>query len=231
MGHMSPNRASRCRGRPAQDNGDGVAPLPRTLPEPLIAEGAFVVLEQQSEKTSLLCVRANRCVHSPAAAAARRLFRARAALDWPCAALAPRSTAYVGGATVSLAPLVGCPYGSRFDIVSGALRRAAGPPALVPRADLAADERSNKHLLDDGSAQALDGAAIAALKRKGASGAAVVDALVASSATAAARRRSARTSTWRARSASTAPQLRRCAPRRRAWRRCCSQSRPSASRT
>ncbi len=93
-----------------------------------------------------------------------------------------RSTAQLAGCTVSLAPLLGCPFGARFDVGEGALRRAAPPPP-PPRAELAADARSNRALLDDGGAQALDGAAIAALKARGASGAAVVAALVASSAT------------------------------------------------
>jgi tRNA (adenine-N(1)-)-methyltransferase non-catalytic subunit len=88
----------------------------------------------------------------------------------------------LGGASVSLAPLVGCPFGSCFTLAERALVRAPPPPA-APRADLAADERSNKHLQDDSSAQALSGAAIAALKARGATGDAVVAALVASSAT------------------------------------------------
>jgi len=109
----------------------------------------------------------------------RRLRCATLALTGGCF-LRARSTAHLSGASVSLAPLLGCPFGSCFAVgVDGRLRRAS-PAAAAPRADLEADARSNKALVDDGGAQALDAGAIAALK---ASGADVAAALAAASAT------------------------------------------------
>jgi len=60
----------------------------------------------------------------------------------------------IGGATVSLEPLLGCPFGSSFELVEGALVRASAQPPAPLATDVQADERSNKALLDDGSAQA-----------------------------------------------------------------------------
>jgi tRNA (adenine-N(1)-)-methyltransferase non-catalytic subunit len=81
---------------------------------------------------------------------------------------------------VSLAPLLGCPFGACFALGSdGRLRRSA-PASTAPAADVEADARSNKALVADPGAQALDASAIAALK---ASGADVVAALAQSSAT------------------------------------------------
>lgn len=61
-------------------------------------------------------------------------------------------TIRVGTQHVSLAPLVGCPFGASFEVVDGrlswvAVREDGGA------VDLEADERSNKQLLDDGTAQ------------------------------------------------------------------------------
>jgi len=114
---------------------------------------------------------------------------------------------------VSLAPLLGCPFGACFELADGVLVRAQ-PPAPAPP-ELEADERSNKALLDDGNAQVLRGSSglapvllwrhthsrrpaltrpprpaqaltasqIRGMRQCGASGEEIVSALVASSAT------------------------------------------------
>ena len=61
-------------------------------------------------------------------------------------------TTRVGTQHVSLAPLLGCPFGATFQVVDGrlvwiAVREDGGA------VDLEADERSNKQLVDDGTAQ------------------------------------------------------------------------------
>ena len=91
----------------------------------------------------------------------------------------------MGSATVSLAPLLGCPFGACFELAGGRLVRSAPPPP--PLDTLSEDGRSNKLLIDNGEAQPLGAAQIAGLKAGGASGADVVAALCAASATFAAK--------------------------------------------
>jgi hypothetical protein len=62
---------------PPQDNGDGVAPPPRALVDALICEGQYVVLEQQSDKSALISVRASGCVCVCASACTLRAALAR----------------------------------------------------------------------------------------------------------------------------------------------------------
>jgi hypothetical protein len=57
----------------------------------------------------------------------------------------------VGSQHVSLAPLVGCPFGSSFEVVEGNLVRCTAREEGAQ--DLEADQRSNKQLIDDGNAQ------------------------------------------------------------------------------
>ena len=52
---------------------------------------------------------------------------------------------------MSLAPLVGCPFGSSFEVVEGNLVRSTAREEGAQ--DLEADQRSNKQLIDDGNAQ------------------------------------------------------------------------------
>ena len=57
----------------------------------------------------------------------------------------------MGSQHVSLAPLVGCPFGSSFEVVEGNLVRTHVREEGAQ--DLEADQRSNKQLIDDGNAQ------------------------------------------------------------------------------
>uniref|UniRef100_A0A453DR39 tRNA (adenine(58)-N(1))-methyltransferase non-catalytic subunit TRM6 n=1 Tax=Aegilops tauschii subsp. strangulata TaxID=200361 RepID=A0A453DR39_AEGTS len=101
--------------------------------------------------------------------------------------LTPGRTVKIGDKSCSLQPLLGRPFGSLFRV---------GPSGLVPCAandkprggggadGQAQDEtRDNRSLVDNNTAQTLSSEDIEAMKREGASGDAIVEALIANSST------------------------------------------------
>uniref|UniRef100_A0A453A6Q3 tRNA (adenine(58)-N(1))-methyltransferase non-catalytic subunit TRM6 n=1 Tax=Aegilops tauschii subsp. strangulata TaxID=200361 RepID=A0A453A6Q3_AEGTS len=92
-------------------------------------------------------------------------------------------TVKIGDKSCSLQPLLGRPFGSLFRV---------GPDGLLPCQDdgkprdagAAQDEtRDNRSLVDNNTAQTLSSEDIEAMKREGASGDAIVEALIANSST------------------------------------------------
>ncbi|KAM3373547.1 hypothetical protein ACQJBY_020156 [Aegilops geniculata] len=100
--------------------------------------------------------------------------------------LTPGATVKIGDKSCSLQPLLGRPFGSLFRV---------GPDGLLPCQDdkprdgaatdgQAQDEtRDNRSLVDNNTAQTLSSEDIEAMKREGASGDAIVEALIANSST------------------------------------------------
>ncbi len=136
---------------PPDDNGDGFALPPPPDDADVITEGCYVVLDQhqQDEKISLLAVHRDGYV---AVSCAARVCAVPCLTRLPRCLACPHSAARLGAANVSLAPLLGCPFGSCFELADGTLRRA--PPLELALPEVEADGRSNKALVDDGTAQA-----------------------------------------------------------------------------
>lgn len=108
------------------------------------------------------------------------------------ARLSAGSTLKIGNKTCSLQPLVGCPFGSLFQIEDG----DKGPclSRFIPsvegnngeeKGDFQSQEisKDNRALVDNNKAQSLTGEDIDAMRRQGATGDEIVDALIANSAT------------------------------------------------
>ncbi|KAJ9542237.1 hypothetical protein OSB04_028743 [Centaurea solstitialis] len=98
----------------------------------------------------------------------------------------------IGNKNYPLQPLIGCPFGSMFQVENG----ANGPclSRVIPTAEASNAEdkkecdsknesRDNRALIDNNTAQTLTGDDIEGMRREGASGNAIVEALIANSAT------------------------------------------------
>ncbi|KAJ6821810.1 tRNA (adenine(58)-N(1))-methyltransferase non-catalytic subunit trm6 [Iris pallida] len=116
------------------------------------------------------------------------------------ARLSPAATIKIGNKKCSLHPLVGCPFGSLFRVESGPrgsfLARCAPSSSSTSAADADAtsmqekdewqskdEEKDNRALLDNNTAQGLSSEDIDAMRREGATGDEIVDALIANSST------------------------------------------------
>ncbi|XP_031477814.1 uncharacterized protein LOC116248917 [Nymphaea colorata] len=108
------------------------------------------------------------------------------------ARLTPSSTLKIGNKKCSLGPLIGCPFGSLFRLEvgpSGAfLSRDSSSSAgsqLQEKNNLLLNNetRDNRSLVDNNKAQALSGEDIDALRREGATGDQIIEALIANSST------------------------------------------------
>ncbi|KAL5727282.1 hypothetical protein ACHQM5_000497 [Ranunculus cassubicifolius] len=107
------------------------------------------------------------------------------------ARLSAASTLKIGDKKCSLQPLVGCPFGSSFQVETGEkgpyLSRilAASEGDSQEKSDTQSKEetKDNRALVDNNSAQSLSGQDIDALRRQGASGDEIVEALIANSST------------------------------------------------
>uniref|UniRef100_A0A453A6P8 tRNA (adenine(58)-N(1))-methyltransferase non-catalytic subunit TRM6 n=1 Tax=Aegilops tauschii subsp. strangulata TaxID=200361 RepID=A0A453A6P8_AEGTS len=103
--------------------------------------------------------------------------------------LTPGATVKIGDKSCSLQPLLGRPFGSLFRVGPDGLLPCQGKDEYVndgkPRdAGAAQDEtRDNRSLVDNNTAQTLSSEDIEAMKREGASGDAIVEALIANSST------------------------------------------------
>ncbi|KAK8642364.1 hypothetical protein V6N13_011710 [Hibiscus sabdariffa] len=108
------------------------------------------------------------------------------------ARLSAGSTLKIGNKTFSLKPLIGCPFGSLFQVESGKekpyLSRFVPPTEENNVQDegscqLQEESRDNRAIIDNNQAQSLTGEDIEAMRRQGATGDEIVEALVANSAT------------------------------------------------
>ncbi|XVF58437.1 hypothetical protein PTKIN_Ptkin07bG0066900 [Pterospermum kingtungense] len=108
------------------------------------------------------------------------------------ARLSAGSTLKIGNKTCSLQPLIGCPFGSLFQVESGKekpyLSRYSPPTeennVLDERGNQSQEEsRDNRSIIDNNQAQSLTGEDIDAMRRQGATGNEIVEALIANSAT------------------------------------------------
>ncbi|XP_042517545.1 tRNA (adenine(58)-N(1))-methyltransferase non-catalytic subunit trm6 [Macadamia integrifolia] len=107
------------------------------------------------------------------------------------ARLSAGSNVKIGNVKCSLQPLIGCPFGSLFQVESGSkgpyLSRVIAPAEgdLQEKGDclLKDESRDNRSLVDDNKAQSLSGEDIEALRRDGATGDQIVEALIANSST------------------------------------------------
>ncbi|GAB2228431.1 hypothetical protein Droror1_Dr00010270 [Drosera rotundifolia] len=107
------------------------------------------------------------------------------------ARLSPGSTLKVGRKICSLRPLIGCPFGSVFQLENG----KDGPylscvkPEEVTysqeKEDTTAEDivKDNREIVDNNTAQSLNGEDIDAMRRQGATGNEIVEALIANSTT------------------------------------------------
>ncbi|CAA2993588.1 tRNA (adenine(58)-N(1))-methyltransferase non-catalytic subunit trm6 isoform X2 [Olea europaea subsp. europaea] len=92
----------------------------------------------------------------------------------------------IGNKNCSLQPLIGCPFGSSFQVEDGkegpvlsrVLQSTKGNSLQITE-----ESRDNRMLVDNNSAQSLTGEDIDEMRRKGASGDEIVKALIANSAT------------------------------------------------
>ncbi|CAA2993591.1 tRNA (adenine(58)-N(1))-methyltransferase non-catalytic subunit trm6 isoform X2 [Olea europaea subsp. europaea] len=92
----------------------------------------------------------------------------------------------IGNKNCSLQPLIGCPFGSSFQVEDGkegpvlsrVLQSTKGNSLQITE-----ESRDNRMLVDNNSAQSLTGEDIDEMRRKGASGDEIVKALTANSAT------------------------------------------------
>ncbi|KAL2468255.1 eukaryotic initiation factor 3 gamma subunit family protein [Forsythia ovata] len=92
----------------------------------------------------------------------------------------------IGNKNCSLQPLIGCPFGSSFQVEDGkegpvlsrVLQSTEGTNLQIME-----ESRDNRRLVDNNSAQSLTGEDIDEMRRKGASGDEIVKALIANSAT------------------------------------------------
>lgn len=108
------------------------------------------------------------------------------------ARLSAGSTLKIGNKTFSLQPLIGCPFGSLFQVESGKekpyLSRFIPPTEENNVQDeggcqLQEESRDNRAIIDNNQAQSLTGDDIDAMRRQGATGNEIVEALIANSAT------------------------------------------------
>ncbi|OWM74988.1 hypothetical protein CDL15_Pgr021339 [Punica granatum] len=98
------------------------------------------------------------------------------------------STLKFGNKNYSLRPLIGCPFGSLFQVDNGAegsvlsrvtVRSPEGNGSSEPQDEC----RDNRGIVDNNTAQSLTGEDIEALRREGATGEKIIEALIANSAT------------------------------------------------
>ncbi|XP_024530152.1 tRNA (adenine(58)-N(1))-methyltransferase non-catalytic subunit trm6 isoform X2 [Selaginella moellendorffii] len=101
--------------------------------------------------------------------------------------LTPAATVKLGKAKYSLAPVIGCPFGSQFEPKSSSLERSsraednnAGEEEEEEEENAAT--KDNRNLIDDNTAQTLSAEEIHSMKREGSSGQEIVNALIANSA-------------------------------------------------
>ncbi|KAK8678387.1 hypothetical protein V6N13_143889 [Hibiscus sabdariffa] len=108
------------------------------------------------------------------------------------ARLSAGSTLKIGNKTCSLQPLIGCPFGSLFQVESGKekpyLSRFVPPTEENNVQDeggcqLQEVPRDNRAIIDNNQAQSLTGEDIDAMRSQGATGNEIVEALIANSAT------------------------------------------------
>ncbi|OAY74632.1 tRNA (adenine(58)-N(1))-methyltransferase non-catalytic subunit trm6 isoform X1 [Ananas comosus] len=108
------------------------------------------------------------------------------------ARLSPAATLKIGNKKCSLAPLVGCPFGSSFRVESGPngpfLDRFV-PSTLdncaqdIADGQLTDDQKDNRSLVDNNTAQSLSSDDIDTMRREGATGDKIIEALIANSST------------------------------------------------
>ncbi|GAB2293870.1 hypothetical protein Dimus_028081 [Dionaea muscipula] len=108
------------------------------------------------------------------------------------ARLSPASTLKVGKKNCSLKPLIGCPFGSVFRLEDGKdgpyLSRVLQPEEVNDSQEkegpVSEDiSKDNREIIDNNTAQSLNGEDIDAMRRQGATGDEIVEALIANSAT------------------------------------------------
>ncbi|KAL0017009.1 hypothetical protein SO802_004078 [Lithocarpus litseifolius] len=108
------------------------------------------------------------------------------------ARLSAGSTLKIGNKTYSLQPLIGCPFGSLFQVENGDQRHCLA--RFVPtvegnniqeKGDFESQDeiKDNRALVDNNKAQSLTGEEINAMRSQGATGDEIVEALIANSAT------------------------------------------------
>ncbi|OMO75411.1 hypothetical protein COLO4_26158 [Corchorus olitorius] len=104
------------------------------------------------------------------------------------ARLSAGSTLKIGNKTCSLQPLIGCPFGSMFQVESGQEKPYLSRFTPSTEENNVQDEgkeesRDNRALIDNNQAQSLTSEDIDALRRQGATGNEIVEALIANSTT------------------------------------------------
>ncbi|XVE69746.1 hypothetical protein DITRI_Ditri10aG0015900 [Diplodiscus trichospermus] len=108
------------------------------------------------------------------------------------ARLSAGSNLKIGNKTCSLQPLIGCPFGSLFQVESGKERPYLSrfvPPTEENNVQdgggcvVQEESRDNRAIIDNNQAQSLTGEDIDAMRRQGATGNEIVEALIANSAT------------------------------------------------
>ncbi|KAL3734254.1 hypothetical protein ACJRO7_023580 [Eucalyptus globulus] len=106
--------------------------------------------------------------------------------------LTENSTLKIGKKNYSLRPLIGCPFGSLFQVEYGAegsklsrLLESAEVSNIQENGDYqpVEEHRDNRELVDNNKAQSLSGEDIEELRRQGATGDKIIEALIANSAT------------------------------------------------
>ncbi|KAI4388475.1 hypothetical protein MLD38_000798 [Melastoma candidum] len=104
------------------------------------------------------------------------------------ARLTSASTLKIGKKNYSLLPLIGCPFGSEFQVDGSKLSRAL-PSAEVDNVQTNGDSelrdeiRDNREIVDNNKAQGLSGEDIEVLRSQGVTGNEIIEALIANSAT------------------------------------------------
>ncbi|KAJ4834887.1 hypothetical protein Tsubulata_049590 [Turnera subulata] len=108
------------------------------------------------------------------------------------ARLTAGSTLKIGKKNCSLRPLIGCPFGSLFQVENGAeglclsrVIRSMDGNNLQEEGDskILDESRDNRALVDNNQAQSLTGDDIEEMRRQGAKGNEIIEALIANSAT------------------------------------------------
>lgn len=105
------------------------------------------------------------------------------------ARLSAAATLKIGNKMYSLQPLIGCPFGTLFQVENGAqgpqLSRFIEGNNIQEKGDLQSQDetKDNRALVDNNNAQSLTGEEIDEMRRQGATGDEIVEALVANSAT------------------------------------------------